>query len=155
MTACSRDDQYFVVNMFHDGSGITYNNPHFPELKKAGQNFSHYVGAKYWLNHKIMSAKLTEMDKKTKTTRPLINLVSVNTINGIMNANAGNDAIMRMLTNTKHKIDQIVIIDPYQRTAPGQHPIHITSPRYNTLYEVCLAHAYAQLHPSIPCAVIV
>jgi hypothetical protein len=163
MTAVSRDDEYFIADMFHDGSNYQHSpshpaqsipSPHFPALKAQNQSFNRWSRTS-WLNYKIMGNRLAELNKQTKQYQPIPNLVPTNTIAGIMNANAGNDAITRMLNNTKHKIDQIVIIDPYSHITHNNPYKLFPHKGIAVMYEVMTAWAYSLAHPSIPCAVIV
>lgn len=150
MTAVSRDDEYTISELFHDGTGNqptpkwpTYHipSPHFPNSKISRYN------RQAWYNFKLLSTKLTELDKKTKQFVPVPNRIPINTSYGLLNANAGVDAVNRMLNNTKHKIDQIIIIDPHNVLNNPIH--HITS-------HVCVtAASYAAANPHIPCAVII
>lgn len=151
MTAVSRDDDYAISEWFQDGTGNQYNanwpcssipGPHF---SNATNRISHW-NKQHWLNYKILSTKLVETDKKTKQQVPAPGRILVNTSYGLMNANAPVDAVNRMLNNTKHKIDQIIIIDPHNVFNSPVH--HITS-------HVCVtAASYAAANPHIPLAVI-
>lgn len=164
MTAVSRDDEYFIANMFHDGSQQIHNSnypsnsipsPHFPTLKARGLSFNRWSRTS-WLNHKIMSNKFTELDKKTKQYTRIATAIPINTASGLINANAGNDAILRMLNNTKHKIDQIVIVDPYSRiTNTFAYKLSPNGITPAAMFEVITAWSYALVHPHIPRAVIV
>lgn len=157
MTACSRDDEHWIPDLFVTRQGWqqqsntphpnSVHSPHFP----ADPNCISRWNKKNWLNHKILSSKLVEFDKKTKTNRPLANRILANTNNGLININAGVDAVTRMLTNTKHKIDQIIIIDPQNTIGKGAY----FGLRTTKHYEVGTAHVYAQVNPHIPLAVIV
>ncbi len=159
MTACSRDDEYWVPTLFQTATNWQYPanagymvgipSPHFPNNPNEISRWNR----KCWLNHRIMSNKLTELDKKTKQYTRIATAIPINTASGLINATAGNDAITRMLTNTKHKIDQIVIIDPYKTI--GNTSLSNWYNRTSIMHETLTAWAYAQLHPSIPCAVIV
>lgn len=152
MTACSRDDEHWITSLFTTYQGwqqqssnpnphpASVPSPHFPANPNGISRW------KNWLNYKLLSSKLVEFDKKTKQQVPVPGRILVNTSYGLMNANAGVDAVTRMLTNTKHKIDQIIIIDPHNVLNSPVH--HITS-------HVCItAASYAAANPHIPLAVI-
>lgn len=156
MTACSRDDEHWIPGLFVTIQGWQQqsntphpNSVHSPHFPNAPHNISRW-NRSHWLQHRILSAKLTHIDPKTKQTVPLPNRILANTNNGLININAGVDAVTRMLTNTKHKIDQIIIIDPLNRIGRSTYFGFHTNPT-----EVGTAHIYTQVNPHIPLAVIV
>lgn len=157
MTAVNRDDEYLIAELFQDGTGNTP-NPNWPTHHIPSPHFKNTISTisrwnkHLWLNHKILSTKLTQTDKATKKQIPVPNRIPVNTAYGLLNANASSDAVTRMLTNTKHKIDQIIIIDPYNTIRRGLTNWYTQA---GTMNETITAWSYARNHPAIPCAVIV
>lgn len=152
LTALSRDDQYHIPWIWQDAvpSPHQYTWPH--ELVRSVHKID-YMSHK---NFSILSNKTEVKATKTRPAGPVPNFVAVNTHYGIMNANASNDAIERMLTNRKYKIDHIVIIDPGQRIAHTQ-PWKFPPSSFNLVgvaHEVWTAHTYAQMNPHIACTII-
>lgn len=93
---------------------------------------------------------------KTKPAASVPGAVPVNTAYGLMNANAGNDAIIRMLTQKKYNIDHIVILDPGQRISnqtQWRFPPSIHNP-LGVMLEVQTAFQCAFQYPQIPVTVI-
>lgn len=156
MTACSRDDEHWIPSLFVTSQGWQQhsNTPHpnsvpSPHFPNAPNNISRWNRSR-WLQHRILSTKLIETDKKTKQQIPVPNRILANTNNGLININAGVDAVTRMLTNTKHKIDQIIIIDPHNTIGKGTY-----FGFHNNPTEVGTARIYARANPHIHSAVIV
>lgn len=105
---------------------------------------------------KIMSrAFTTNTTKKNPIAQPIPNVVPIATQYGLINANAHNDAIERMLTQTKYNIHHLVIIDPYHRINTGG--ARLTAPsNYNSVsYETWFAeHFCRNRYPHIPLTII-
>lgn len=69
---------------------------------------------------KIMSRQFTtNPTKKQPVAQPIPGTAPISTQYGLINANAHNDAIHRILTNTRYKIDHLVILDPAGRVNSG------------------------------------
>jgi hypothetical protein len=94
---------------------------------------------------KILSRQFwTNPTKKNPTAQPIPGAVPISTQYGLLNANAHNDAIERMLTQSKYKIDHMVIVDPYNRIRTGGMRITAASNPGGVHYETWLANYKAQ-----------
>lgn len=155
LTALNKQDELFLPTLFFDPTpGQTYHgsynmirSPHFrnPDSQRPSR-----WGRRSWRNHKILSYKLGEYGKSTKKSFIPPHWQFANTTTGVVNLNAGYDATQRMLNQTKHKIDQIIIIDPHNNIA--QHKL-MTPWSHST--ELAAAWVYAVANSQIACAVIV
>lgn len=154
LTALSRDDSYHIHWLWNDAHSppTKYSRPD-NLIGTSHPNLQHYDNHKNFL---LASMKFHTPKTKTKPAASVPGAIPVNTAYGLMNANAGNDAIIRMLTQKKHQIHHIVILDPGSRIASRSQwrfPPSLSNPM-GVLLEVQTAIQIAGQYPSIPLTVI-